>query len=240
VVSEHVTRAGWPDLAHRVVLELGPGDSLATAVIARALGAKEVWLIDAGAFARTEMAPYIRLAAFLRERGLNPPAVASFTRVEQMLEACGARYETTGLEALRRLPDAHVDLVFSQAVLEHIRLHEFDALVSEMRRVLMPGGVASHQVDLKDHLAASLNHLRFSDAVWESPFMARSGFYTNRLRLASIVERFEAAGFETQVDGVRRWPAVPLPRRVLASPFRALPDHELTVSQFDVVARPSE
>ncbi|HXG54537.1 MAG TPA: class I SAM-dependent methyltransferase [Vicinamibacterales bacterium] len=239
VVTEHVARAGWADLAGRVVVELGPGDSLATAMIARALGAREVWLVDAGAFARMDLAPYVRLAALLRASGLTPPAVESFSGVQQMLEACGARYETTGLDALRRIPDHSVDLVFSQAVLEHIRLEEFDPLLVEMHRVLKPDGVASHQIDLKDHLAASLNHLRFMEEVWESDFMTRSGFYTNRLRLGSIVARFHAAGFSTRIDDVRRWPAIPLPRRALAPPFRSLPDDELTVSQFDIVARPS-
>lgn len=239
VVSEHVARAGWKDLQGRVVVELGPGDSLATAVIAKALGAREVWLVDAGAFARTDLAPYVRLAAALREKGLTPPAVESFTSVDEMLRACGARYETTGLEGIRLIPDHHADLVFSQAVLEHIRLKEFDPLLGEMRRVLKADGIASHQVDLKDHLASSLNHLRFSDGLWESEFMARSGFYTNRLRMGDIVARFTAAGFSTRIEGVRRWPEVPLGRRAMAPAFRALPEDELTVSQFDVIARPS-
>ena len=239
VVTGHLAQAGWPDLAGRVVVELGPGDSLATALIGRTLGAREIWLVDAGPFARMDLAPYVRLAAFLRGHGLHPPDVASLGSVDRMLDACGARYETTGLAAMRKIPSQHVDLVFSQAVLEHIRLQEFDPLLVEMRRVLKTDGIASHQVDLKDHLASSLNHLRFSEAVWESPFMTRSGFYTNRLRLKAIVERFQSAGFVTEVSGVRRWPAVPLSRRALADPFRGLPDDELTVSQFDVIARPA-
>lgn len=239
VVSEHIARAGWTGLAGRVVVELGPGDSLATALIAKTLGAQEIWLVDAGPFARMDLAPYVRLAAALRARGLIPPPVETFSGMDEMLRVCGARYETTGLGSLRQIPDHHVDLVFSQAVLEHIRLKEFDPLLSEMRRVLKADGVASHQVDLKDHLAASLNHLRFSEPTWESEFMARSGFYTNRLRMGEIVRRFQAAGFSTVLDGVKRWPSAPLGRIAMAPAFRALPEDELTVSQFDVVARPS-
>jgi SAM-dependent methyltransferase len=238
VVSEHLARAGWDDLSGRTVVELGPGDSLATAVIARTLGARMVWLVDAGAFARSDLAPYVRLAHLLRTMGFSPPEVEKFPGVAEMLEACSARYETTGLEALRRIADRSVDLVFSQAVLEHVRLREFDRLIGEMRRILTPAGVASHQVDLKDHLAAGLNHLRFSESLWESEFMARSGFYTNRLRPGAIIERFCAAGFRTRVAGIHRWPAVPIRRSALHSSFRALGDDELTISQFDVVARP--
>ena len=238
VVSEHIGRAGWSDLDGRVVVELGPGDSLATAVIARTLGARETWLVDAGRFARLELAPYVRLAQFLRSKGLTPPAIETFASVEEMLDACGARYETTGLSALSKIPTSQVHLVFSQAVLEHVRRREFAGLLQEMRRILRPDGVASHQIDLKDHLAASLNSLRFAERTWESEFMARSGFYTNRLRRAEIVERFEAAGFTTHVEGVKRWTVLPLPRTALDTAFRGMPDEELTVSQFDIVARP--
>jgi SAM-dependent methyltransferase len=238
VVSEHLARTGWRDLNDRVVIELGPGDSLATAVIARAFGARETWLVDAGPFARMDLEPYRRLAAFLRTRGLTPPRIEEHTSIAQMLESCGAKYVTTGLAGLKEIPSGHAHLVFSQAVLEHVRLHEFAPLLHEMRRVLAPDGIASHQIDLKDHLAASLNSLRFSERLWESDFMAKSGFYTNRLRRPAIVRMFEDARFRPDVQGVRQWPAVPLPRRKLAPPFRDLADEELRVSQFDVVARP--
>jgi SAM-dependent methyltransferase len=238
VMTEHLARAGWRDLEGRVVLELGPGDSLATAVIARTLGAKETWLVDAGPFATTDLQPYARLAAFLRAQGLEPPRIEKAADIAAMLGVCQARYETTGLAALRAVPDAHVDLVFSQAVLEHVRLREFPALVGEMRRIVRADGVVSHQVDLKDHLAASLNNLRFPERIWESDFVARSGFYTNRLRCRTIDEAFANAGFDTAIAGIKRWPAVPMPRRRLAPPFRDLPDSELSISQFDIVARP--
>jgi len=239
VVTDHVARAGWRDLDGRVVIELGPGDSLATSVIARSLGASETWLVDAGPFARMDLAPYRRLAAFLRDKGLTPPDVDRCSTAEEMLDLCAARYQTRGLESLAAIPDGRADLVFSQAVLEHVRRREFAPFVREMRRVLKPSGVASHQIDLKDHLAASLNNLRFSTDVWESETMARSGFYTNRLRRQEILAAFEAAGFRTRVDGVRRWAAVPLDRRAMDASFRGMPDDELTISQFDLIATPA-
>jgi SAM-dependent methyltransferase len=238
VVTEHVARAGWVDLNGRAVVELGPGDSLATAVIAKSLGAREVWLVDAGAFARVDLSPYIRLAGFLQDKGLAPPAVDGFSDYREMLAACHAHYLTTGLAGMAAIPDGQIDLVFSQAVLEHVRLPEFEPLLGHMRRILRPDGVASHQVDLKDHLAGSLNHLRFDERTWESEFMSRSGFYTNRLRRRAIVGLFERAGFQTHVDGIKRWSAVPLPRRALAPAFRDVPAEELTISQFDLIARP--
>jgi SAM-dependent methyltransferase len=85
-------------------------------------------------------------------------------------------YLTEGLKSFREVPDASVDFLFSNAVLEHIRLKEFVPLVMEMKRVLKPEGIASHQIDFRDHLQYALNNLRFSERVWESEFMAKSVF----------------------------------------------------------------
>jgi len=52
------------------VLELGPGDPLFTAVIARSLGASRTWLVDAAPFATTDMPGYVGLFELLRQRGL--------------------------------------------------------------------------------------------------------------------------------------------------------------------------
>lgn len=53
------------------VLELGPGDSLFTAVIARALGASRTWLVDAAPFATTDMSVYVELIEFCGKRDLG-------------------------------------------------------------------------------------------------------------------------------------------------------------------------
>jgi hypothetical protein len=52
------------------VLELGPGDSLFTAVIARSLGASRTWLVDAVPFVTTHMSGYVELLELLRRRAL--------------------------------------------------------------------------------------------------------------------------------------------------------------------------
>ena len=49
-------------------VELGPGDSVAAAMVGRALGATRSWLVDAGAFATTSAQAYERLADALRAR----------------------------------------------------------------------------------------------------------------------------------------------------------------------------
>jgi hypothetical protein len=72
---------------------------------------------------------------------------------------------------------------------------------------------------------------------WESRLVASSGFYTNRLRKSQIVESFREAGFDIVSIRENRWPALPLSRRKLHREFAIMPEEELTVQGFDLVAR---
>lgn len=215
------------------LLELGPGDSLATALIARSHGVDRTWLVDAGRFASPDVAAYRDLASRLA----NGQPAPSFASLDDLLTWSHCTYLVDGLKSMAEIPADSVRFAFSQAVLEHVRRDEFDATLRELFRVMQPGALTSHVVDLQDHLANSLNSLRFSRGRWESRLFASSGFYTNRLRMSQIVERFRAAGFEVQQVKPERWPAVPLSRQKLDPEFAAMPDDELSVLGFTIVAR---
>lgn len=219
-------------------MELGPGDSLFSALIARSWGASRTYLVDTGHYASSNVRRYQSMARFLAGRGAEVNWAEQCATLEQFLEASSALYFTEGLRSLAAIPDGSVYLIWSNAVLEHVRRREFLPLMRELRRVQSPDGAAVHCVNLKDHLDAALNNLRFREKVWESEFMARSGFYTNRIRMQEIIVLFREAGYETiQPLDVTRWPSLPTPRRKLASPFRELLEEDLTVSGFTVVLR---
>ena len=112
VVTSHLQRLGWRDLRDKVVLELGPGDSLLSALIARALNAKRVYLVDVGAFANTDITHFLKACTYLRAKGLEPPAIDSGFTVSDVLAACSAEYMTQGLEDLGRIPAGSVDFAF--------------------------------------------------------------------------------------------------------------------------------
>lgn len=211
------------------MLELGPGDSLASAVIGAAHGASRIWLVDAGAYAHAPLSLYKGLASRLAAQGLTPPDVSAAQSVRDVLQLCRAEYLTGGLESLRGLPDACVDFQYSQAVLEHIRKKDFTATMVELRRVLKPGGRASHVIDFQDHLAHALNNMRFSEKLWEKDwFGARSGFYTNRIPAPHMLKLFKAAGYkDAAVLNTLRWDALPTPRAALHDDFSAVPDDAL-------------
>jgi len=217
------------------VVEIGPGDTVATALIAAAHGAKRSWLIDIGHFAVASAEHYRNVAARLHALGLTPPEVTGGYAAERVLAASGGHYLTGGLAAFTELPAGSIDSIFSHAVLEHIRRAEFDTLMRESFRVLRPGGVASHWVDLQDHLSGGLQSLRFAPALWEHPLFAGSGFYTNRLRHREICDKARAAGFVVSVPSQVRWPSLPLSRDRLHPAFREFPDRELDIRAFTLV-----
>lgn len=238
VFVTHFRRVDFPGKADGfTALEIGPGDTLFSAMIARAYGAAQCYLVDVGRFARNDVAPYLAMEEWLSRRGLVVPTVKCATSLNEVLAVCGATYLADGVSSLRSLPDQSVDFVWSQAVLEHIRRAEFLPMMREVRRVLRPDGVCSHRVDLKDHLGGALNNLRFSAKVWESNFMACSGFYTNRIRYKEMLSFFEAAGFQVDVCQMDRWNNLPTPRSKLSLDFRTLTEDDLCVSGFDVILR---
>jgi len=104
-------------------------------------------------------------------------------------------------------------------VLEHVRKHEFLDTMRECFRVLTVEGVASHRVDLKDHLGGSLNNLRFSERIWESEFFVNSGFYTNRIRFPEMISLFKNAKLRVEIGDIRRWERLPVKRQSLSNRF---------------------
>jgi hypothetical protein len=239
VFREHLVRSALQKSRGFVMLELGPGDSLLSAVLAAAHGASRSYLVDVGAFATRKISPYQQMADFLESRGISlPPQVRVSQDVDTLLQACNATYRTEGINSLRGIPTASVDFIWSQAVLEHIRRGQFPILLRELRRVLRSTGVSSHRVDLKDHLGGRLDNLRIPTRYWEADWMAKSGFYTNRIRFSEMIGLFRDAGFSVEITRTARWEKLPTRKAVMATEFRGFQDDDLLVQGFDVLLRP--
>ncbi len=221
-----------------VGLELGPGDSLFSALTMRAFGATQSYLIDVGAFAIADMGPYHQMRAQLAAQGFDMTATSTAQTLGELLATCDAHYLTDGLKSLEAIPDQSVDLIWSIAVLEHIRKSEFRDYLKQMHRVLSPSGVSVHLIDLTDHLGGALNSLRFSDTIWESDLFATSGFYTNRLRVSEILKLAADAGFDVQVLRADRWDQLPTPKSKMSRHFQNLGHDDLATYRLDVVLSP--
>ncbi|EGJ32395.1 MULTISPECIES: class I SAM-dependent methyltransferase [Moorena] len=221
-----------------VSLELGVGDSLSSAIISYAFGGSASYLVDVGDFAQKDIEMYKALLLFLDQKGLPVQDLQNLESLPDILNECSANYLTSGLSSLKAIPDQSVDFIWSHAVLEHIRRGEFLDTFKELRRVIRDDGICSHEIDLKDHLAKGLNNLRFPEQIWESDFMSRSGFYTNRIQYTEMISLFKMADFDVEVVEANRWPDLPIKRANLSKLFQHLPDEELCVSEFSVILKP--
>ena len=222
-----------------VSLELGPGESLQSALISNSFGSSKAYIVDVARFAIEGLQPYTDMANFLRAKNLEVANFDSAQTIDEVMDSCGGCYLTSGLSSLQSIEDNSVDFIWSHAVLEHVRRHEFLDTMRELRRIIKDDGVCSHQVDLKDHLELSLNNLRFSEKIWESGMMANSGFYTNRVRYSQMLAMFESAGFEIMTSKPRRWDSLPLKRSKLNKQFQDIPEEELCIRGFTVVLKPA-
>jgi hypothetical protein len=229
VLTQHEVYAGR---AAAVLLELGPGNTLGAALFAAARGVTRIWLSDVGDFAGSDMEFYRRLAAMIEVEQPGFSNRVDFSDRSAMLASLNATYLTAGTESLCEVPSDSLDVILSTAVLEHVRRSEFAMLGAEMMRMLRPGGTSYHEVDLMDHLGGAQNNLRFSEGLWESPLMANSGFYTNRMRCCEILQIMRAAGFDVALARVARWPVPPTPRNALAQDFNTFAEAEMRIANF--------
>jgi SAM-dependent methyltransferase len=90
-----------------------------------------------------------------------------------------------------------LDLIFSQAVMEHVNDIEF--AYSEMYKWLRPGGVISHQIDFKTHeMTKEWNgHWFIGERMWSILAHGRK-YPMNRLPLSSHIKTIKKVGFDVK------------------------------------------
>jgi SAM-dependent methyltransferase len=102
------------------------------------------------------------------------------------------------LEELGGVPEQSIDLVFSNAVFEH--LYDLKSAFAHLSRITKPGGLGLHQVDFRDHRDPSrpLEHLLFGDREFSRVFKEKHSECGNRFRPSEMGQCMEAVGFEVR------------------------------------------
>jgi hypothetical protein len=177
------------------LLELGPGDSVATGILGRAAGFSQVELIDAGSFADLRPPGLERLLASLGAEPLGLPQAATEAAVLARLQDAGISYRTEGLRSLKLLGSGTITYSFSNTVLQHVYLDELPGLVQELGRLHARGSNTSHSVNFTDHFSGGFVNHSLPAWVMESRLVKRANLYTNRIRATQLLEMFELAGF---------------------------------------------
>ena len=209
------------------ILELGPGDSIASAIIGFAYGASCIYLVDIDNYVTKDLNFYKKLISYLDTKGLNTPNISNAKSLKDILKSCNAFYLTDGLSSLKTIKKNSIDFVWSHSVLEHIRKYQFCDLQRELKRLLKSSGKASHSIDFQDHLDFGLNNLRFSEKIWESKLFANSGFYTNRIPALKMHEIFRELGFKIKRESFGKWKKLPTKRSSMNKEFDIYSDKDL-------------
>lgn len=137
------------------------------------------------------------------------------------------------------LDAASVDMVFSQAVLEHV-----DDVVGTYQAIfnwLKPGGFMSHTIDFKSHgLAVEWNgHWTYSDFEWWM-MRGRRPYLLNRQPHSIHIETLRKIGFVINLDKIVNTNSIYQPDQ-LAPRFRNMNEQDLTTSgTFIIASRPKE
>ena len=208
------------------LLEMGTGWYPTFPICLWLAGAARVHTLDLNRHLRPDMTIALverldrHVATIAEESGQTASAVAERRRALLAALRSGASigaatngeidYRAPADASKTNLPDASVDVVFSNSVLEHVPRMVIDACFREAFRILKPGGIAFHSVNCGDHYAyvdrsiSQLHYLRYSEDAWER--WNNAFLYQNRLRAEDFTALAKDAGFTIEIDTSRPHP----------------------------------
>jgi SAM-dependent methyltransferase len=119
-----------------------------------------------------------------------------------------------------------VDMIYSQAVLEHI--DDLAYTYETLYRWLKPGGFMSHQIDFKCHETAKTwnGHWAYSDFAWKL-IRGKQPYLINRQPHSTHINLMLKAGYEIACDDTIK-DTSGIQRKRLAPKFRNMTDDDLT------------
>jgi SAM-dependent methyltransferase len=212
------------------ILELGPGTDFGAQLILASLGA-HVTLADRFL---TKMDPDYHVELYTEiARRWNGPKTQLEIAIREGHEATSLRLLEEPAEALCSIPNGSVDVVYSNAVLEHIA--DIQLVAQELARITRRGGWGKHQIDMRDHrqFDQPLEHLIMDEKSFREKAEAYAFEFGNRLRSIEFWAHFEAAGFLVQERDTNAEPEpgylrALLPRlRTCRSEYRNWPETDL-------------
>jgi ubiquinone/menaquinone biosynthesis C-methylase UbiE len=134
------------------------------------------------------------------DRALNVlETIAKADSFDDIYRQLGFRYVVNPNGTLDRFSDGSFDLIVSCSVLEHVNHSIIPGFTRDFYRLLRPGGLSTHAIDLCDHLAyydssaPRKNYLKYANSTWER-YLQNDVQYFNRVQRDEWLELFEKAG----------------------------------------------
>jgi SAM-dependent methyltransferase len=181
-----------PDPKGLTILELGPGGDFGAQLILASMGARIILADRFLTSFRSDFHP--RLYAEVARRWDGPKDLLE-AAIKQGHDGSYMWLVAQPVEDLSAIASDSIDLIYSNAVFEHI--YDVSCATRECARVTRVGGFGSHQIDWRDHrdFKRPLEHLTLQEEDYRKA--AEPVFYDFGTRLRSIEfwRLFEAEGF---------------------------------------------
>ncbi|MCB9365777.1 MAG: methyltransferase domain-containing protein [Calditrichaeota bacterium] len=248
-------QSGFALSQEKSFLEIGTGWDVDVALLARLTGFGRVVTSDAFrhlniAHVESSLTLFPRLLSEIcehntlsRERVEELLSTAQAARGAELCERMKIEYVAPVSPSYEEFQDGSFDVIYSTAVFEHMYRKDALETLKQIRRLLSPGGLTTHIIDLKDHFAyfqsglTYHNFLSMSERQWS--FWAGNPLaHTNRLLVSDWEKLFREAGLEIVFLNPCEETDLPrLPRERLAAAFRDRSERDLTVGEIHVIAR---
>lgn len=199
------------------VLELGPGGNVGTTLLFLRDGCDRGYCIDVFPFISSQPDLYQELVD-------NPDEL-----LQRIDYRCPEAIEDTAL------PDGSIDIIFSNACLEHVI--DPAGAARRISTLLKPGGVTTHGIDLRDHrnFELPLDFLRYPEWMWQAASSRRT--HTNRWRASDWSNAFQAAGLvDIRVEPKEVADVTNKQRDRFAKKFRHRSTEDLGILQMEITA----
>lgn len=229
-----------------VMLEIGPGANLGTGLLFAMGGAAKYYGLDIYQDPHLYGSPTYEAARdliqYVAPGRIRVPMEKILTIRDGRVEFAKERIEYLYPRQSYDIPlaDDSLDFAFSHATLEHVA--DPAKTIAALRRVLRPGGITAHVIDLRDHrdFDKPLEFLKIDAAVWKEEYKdpEKQHLYMNRWRRSDFRKAFEEGGFEIlSLEPTIRTEATEALRSTLHPDFRGYPVEELSVTGVRVVSR---
>lgn len=236
------------DINNKTVLELGPGKTPDILYCLLLLGAERVIGLDTSNYLKSNslILENFRYTNYWLEKAILNKTLSikknlRIGRYKDKIKIPDSEMKYDIYDGKKfDIKDNSIDIIVSKSVLEHVRF--FEEVINETFRVLKPGSISCHLIDLRDHYTFKnkkdwLRFLRYTESLWNLMASNRSS-WCNRLRASEWNDLFSKAGFEVVTQEVLRADFHnEFNLSKLSYPFSEMPNDELNICWLNIVCK---
>ena len=180
------------------ILEIGPGDSCYSALLALRNDFKNITLID------KDSDQLLSTLKNLKEMGIKIKKinsygnlnVFSFNEKKKSIKVYILKEDFKNIPSIK-LPSN--DIIFSNAVLQHLDKNQLINLLEFCEKVSSNKTIHSHQIRFTDHITGAnqyFDHYKVPKIIWESKLLKKFPFWTNRFNFNKFSKIFNSFGLK--------------------------------------------